>query len=105
MKKTFPLHVPGKEDPRVLEAIKLELTKYVKRERRKTLPPDVDFWDFQCKVGSDSQTATELPLNDIPKAIEAVALTEVSEVYVEIMAGPGYRVKKPSQAPYHRRES
>ena len=34
MKKTFQLHVPGKEDSRVLESIKLEITKYVKRERR-----------------------------------------------------------------------
>jgi hypothetical protein len=105
MKKTFPLHVPGKEDPRVLEALKLELTKYVKRERRKTLPPDVDFWDFKCKVGSNSETATELPLTDIPKAIEAASVAGASEVYVEILAGPGYRVKKPALAPYHRRES
>jgi hypothetical protein len=34
MKKTFQLHVPGKKDSRVLESIKLEITKYVKRERR-----------------------------------------------------------------------
>ncbi|MEI7962866.1 MAG: DUF6172 family protein [Verrucomicrobiota bacterium] len=101
MKKTFPLHVPGKEDPKVVEAIKLELTKYVKREKKKTLPPDVDFWHFSCKVGSDSQTAVETPLPEVPKAIEAVALTEAPEVYVEIMAGPGHREKKP----YHRRES
>ena len=47
MKKTFPLHVPGKEDPRVVEAIKVTLTKYVKRERRKKLPEGVDFWDFR----------------------------------------------------------
>ena len=105
MKKTFPLHVPGKEDPRVVEAIKLELTKYVKRERRKTLPPEVDFWHFSCKVGSDSQTAVETPLPDLPTAIESIARTEAAEVYVEILAGPGYRAKKSSPAPYQRRES
>ena len=105
MKKTFPLHGPGKEDPRVLEAIKLQLTKYVKRERRKTLPSEVDFWDFQCKVGSDSGSATEIPLPDVPKAVEAVALADGVEVYVEIMACPGYRVKKPASETYHRQES
>lgn len=105
MKKTFPLHAPGKEDPKVVEAIKLELTKYVKRERRKTLLPDVDFWDFHCKVGSDSETATEIPLPEVPKAVEAASLAGASAVYVEILAGPGYRVKKPSLAPYPRRES
>ena len=104
MKKTFPLHVPGKEDPKVVEAIKLQLTKYVKRERRKTLPPEVDFWNFHCRVGSDCQATTEIALPDVPKAIEAVALTGEAEVYVEILAGPGYRVKKPSSAPPQRRE-
>ena len=60
MKKTFPLHVPGKEDVRVVEAIKVTVAKYVKRERRKTLPEEVDFWDFQCKVGPDSESAAAL---------------------------------------------
>ncbi|MCE9587093.1 MAG: DUF6172 family protein [Verrucomicrobia bacterium] len=104
MKKTFPLHVPGKEAPRVLDAIKLEITKYVKRERRKTLPPEFDVWDFACKVGSDSGTATSIPLPEVPKAVESVALAGVDEVYVEIMASAGNRVKRPSSAPHHRRE-
>ena len=105
MKKSFPLHVPGKEAPKVVEAIKLELTKYVKRERRKKLPEGVDFWDFQCKVGSDSETATAMPLTDVPKSVEDVALTKAAEVYVEIMASPGHRVKKPFPATYQRRQS
>jgi hypothetical protein len=104
MKKTFPLHIPGKEDPRVLDAIKLEIIKYVKRERRKTLPPEFDVWDFACKVGSESGTATPIPLIDVSKAVEAVALAGGSEVYVEIMASAGNRVKRPSSAPHHRRE-
>lgn len=105
MKKTFPLHVPGKEDPRVVEAIKLELTKYVKRERRKTLPPEVDFWRFNCKVGSGSETPVATLLPDLPKAVEAIALAGATEVYVEIMAGPGHRVKKPFSESYQRREA
>lgn len=95
MKKTFPLHVPGKEDRRVVEAIKLEITKYVKRERRKTLPLGTDVWNFACKVGADSGSAAKIHLNDVPKAVEAVALAEEAEVYVEIMASAGNRVKNP----------
>ncbi len=105
MKKNFPLHLPGKEDLRVVEAIKLELTKYVKRERRKTLPQGVDFWDFSCKLGSDSVAATAIPLPDIPKALDAISLGEAAEVYVEILAAPGYRVKKPIPAAYQQRKS
>jgi hypothetical protein len=52
MKKTFQLKEPGKDDQRVLDAIKHEVRKYVKRERRKTLTTGVDFWDFDCKVGA-----------------------------------------------------
>lgn len=105
MKMTFPLHLPGKEGPKVVEAIKLELTKYVKRERRKTLPQGVDFWDFSCKVGSHSTTADEIPLPDIPKALDTISLGEAAEVYVEILAAPGYRVKKPIPAAYQQRKS
>lgn len=104
MKKTFPLHLPGKEDPRVVQAIKLELTKYVKRERKKKLPPGVDFWDFACKVGADSVAAAAIPLPDVAKAVESVALAEAAEVYVEILAFPGYRAKKTVPATYQRRE-
>ena len=105
MKKTFPLHVPGKEDPRVLDAIKLEITKYVKRERRKTLLPEFDVWEFACKVGSDSVTAALIPLPEVPQAVEVVAQAGGAEVYVEIMASAGNRVKRSSSAPHHRRET
>ena len=108
MKKTFPLHAPGKEDLRVVETIKLTLTKYVKRERRKKLPDGVDFWDFSCKVGSDSGTAVATHLSGVPKAVDAVALAseaEGAEVYVEIEACPGFRTKKPSRSPYPREDS
>jgi len=46
MKKTFNLTHPKIKVPRLVEAIKSEVKKYIKRERRKTLPPKVDFWDF-----------------------------------------------------------
>ena len=57
MKKTFPFKVPGIADPRVIESIKNDARKYVKRERRKTLPEGFDLWDFNCKVGPDSASA------------------------------------------------
>jgi len=102
MKKTFPLHVPGKEDVRVVEAIKVTVTKYVKRERRKTLPEGVDFWDFRCQVGPDGGTAAGTHLSAVPKAIEDIALSGAAEVYVEVLACSGHRAKKP---PYQREET
>ncbi|VVH58938.1 FIG00920191: hypothetical protein, partial [uncultured Gammaproteobacteria bacterium] len=48
MKKTFNFSHPKKQRPRVVEAIKYELKKYIKRERNKKRPEEVDFWDFDC---------------------------------------------------------
>lgn len=102
MKKIFPLHVPGMEDMRVAEAIKLTVTKYVKRERRKKLPEGVDFWDFNCKVGPGIGTASATHLAAVPKAVDAMALGGGVEVYVEVVSCPGLRAKN---APCQREEA
>ena len=101
MKKTLYLNILCKDSPRDVNAIKLELTRYMKRERRKTLPVGVDFWDFNCKVGPDSMTAAAVPLYDLAKEVETFALANVGAVNVEILASPGYRVKKNQPSAYH----
>ncbi|MGB8355983.1 MAG: DUF6172 family protein [Chthoniobacteraceae bacterium] len=91
MKKTFPLHIPDKTDSQVIEAIKVTLNKYVKRERRKALPEGTDRWDFQCRVGVTCETAQPCKLAEIPAGIDAAALAEQPEIYVEILAKPEVR--------------
>jgi hypothetical protein len=95
MKKTFQLHAAGKDDQRVVEAVKNEVRKYVKRERRKALPAGVDFWDFDCRVGSDPAAAAVKHLAEMAPAIDQAAKDGAVEVYVEILAKPGHRTKKP----------
>ena len=92
MKKTFPLHAPGKADPRVVEAIKHDVRKYVKRERGKTLPEGFDLWEFACKVGATGPTAEITPLNDVGATIDGVVSAGGTEVYVEIIAVAGHRI-------------
>ena len=94
MKKTFPLHAPGKADPRVVEAIKHDVRKYVKRERGKTLPEGFDLWEFACKVGATGPTAAITPLNDVGAAIDAIVNAGGTEVYVEILAVAGHRIPR-----------
>ena len=98
MKKTFPLQQPGKDPARVVDAVKGDVRKYVKRERRKSLPEGVDFWDFDCKVGPTSDESTSKHPAELTGAIDAVALTGATAVYVEILAKPGVRTKKPVEA-------
>lgn len=98
MKKTFPLHLPGHADQRVLEAIKGDVRKYIKREQRKALPTGVDFWDFACKVGQDQLEPVAKHSKEIIPAIDAAAKNEAKSVYVEILAIPGHRMKKAVEA-------
>lgn len=91
MKKTFPLSVPGHQPPRVIEAIKNDVRKYVKRERRKVLPEGVDFWDFNCKVGLDDAAPAPKHLEELTAAIDEAATRRCTSIYIEILAAPGHR--------------
>lgn len=92
MKKTFPFHVPGKADPRVIDSIKHDVRKYVKRERRKALPEGFTVWQFDCRVGARAETAEPVELDRVAAAIDAVAAAADSpHVYVEILARAGHR--------------
>lgn len=97
MKKTFALHLAGKDDQRVLEAVKNDIRKYVKRERRKALPEGVDFWDFDCKVGDLKTEPAVTHLAEVTDAIAAIAAQGGVEAYVEILAKPGRRMPKPAE--------
>lgn len=86
MKKTFPLKSPAKDDQRVIDAIKHEVRKYAKRERRKPLPEGFDLWELRCRVGSEPASAEGKPFKEIAAAIDAVAAAGGMAVYVEILA-------------------
>ena len=51
MKKTFVMTHPKIKVARLLEAAKHDVKKYIKREQKKELPENVDYWDFDCKYG------------------------------------------------------
>ncbi|QXD25142.1 hypothetical protein F7C95_04375 [Opitutia bacterium ISCC 51] len=86
MKKTFPLEAPNKKTPRVIDSIKHEVNKYVKRERNKKLPEGMHYWDFDCRVGTDSESAETTHIKTISKAIDSVTESQSGSVYVEVQA-------------------
>lgn len=94
MKKQFPLIHPKKQPMRQLEAVKAEISKYLKRERRKPLPDGVDFWDFDCRCGPDSAAAEPVHVAELPKRIEALQTDGAVACYLEILAKPGKRLKQ-----------
>lgn len=99
MKKTFKLSHPKIKLPRHIEAIKYEVKKYIKRERRKTLPPEVDFWDFDCRFGDDEASCEVIHLSAINKCISQAEAKQLESFYLEILVKPGHRRKKPTKEP------
>jgi hypothetical protein len=99
MKKNFPLQIEGKNPDRVLEAVKHEIRKYFKRERNRALPKDVDFWDFDCKVGLTADSATVVKVSAVIEGIDALVKEGAASVYVEILSKHGIRVIRPENDP------
>ncbi len=97
MKKTFKMTHQKIKTPRLVEAIKYEVKKYIRRERRKTLPPDVDFWDFDCRFGADEASSDVIHLSAINKSISQAESKQLESFYLEILVKPGYRSKKPKE--------
>lgn len=97
MKKTFLLNAAGKHPDRLLDAIKHDIRKYLKRERRRALPEGVDFWDFDCKFGLDAATAQVTHVAELIKLIDAAVKEGAQSFYLEILAKHGHRKARPVQ--------
>ncbi|MCJ0762974.1 DUF6172 family protein [Variovorax terrae] len=97
MKKTFQLTVEGKNRDRVLDAVKHEIRKYVKRERRRALPEGVDYWDFDCRFGATEDAAETVHFGEITNLIDAAAKASADAFYIEIHARHGHRKARPAE--------
>ena len=91
MKKRFNLTHPKIKVPRLVEGIKNEVKKYIKRERRKKLPPGVDFWDFDCRFGADEASSEVVHLSAINESISQAESSQLESFYLEILVKPGIR--------------
>ena len=69
MKKTFITTHKKIKTARLFEGFKHEISKYLKRERRKTLPDGYDYWDFNCRFGKDAEHSEAIHVSAINKSI------------------------------------
>lgn len=95
MKKTFKLSHEKIKLPRLVDSIKHEVKKYIKRERRRELPDDADFWDFDCRFGVDEASSEVIHMSEINKSISWAESEQLETFYLEIMAKPRRRNKTP----------
>lgn len=94
MKKTFSLHHEKIKQPRLVDAIKHEVKKYLRRERNKQLPKGADYWDFDCKYGSAKDYAEVIHVSQINKSIDDAVAKGLDSFYLEILAKTGHRTPK-----------
>lgn len=79
----------------MVASIKNDVRKYLKRERGKKLPEGADFWDFDCKVGK-AEPGTVTHVADLTAAIDKAFEESWPGIYIEILAKPGTRQRKPN---------
>lgn len=96
MRKTYPLRPEGKHPDRVLDAVKHDIRKYQKRERRRELPGGADFWDFDCRFGADKDSAQTVHPGELMNLLDALAKDGATQCYVELLAKPGARKPRPA---------
>jgi hypothetical protein len=94
MKKTFKLSHPKIKPARLVDSIKHEVKKYIKRERNKKLPENADFWDFDCKYGKTEEEAQDIHLTEINKCIDGAVSQELESFYLEMIVKEGSRQYK-----------
>ena len=95
MKKTFTLVHPKIKYARLVDAVRGDVKKYLKRERRKELPEKFEFWDFDCKFGPTAEEAKVIHVAEIGKFIDAAEVEQLKSFYVEILTKAARRTKKP----------
>lgn len=89
MKKSFDLTSPNKEPERQVDSVVHEIRKYIKRERKKPLPDDVDYWDFDCRIGNNAEDASEFKLDTLNASIDKFVQADKKTFYIELLSKPG----------------
>lgn len=87
MKKVFQIQQERIKPDRAVDAIKNELRKYAKREKKKELPnKKTMYWDFDCKFGKTAELATVCTFEEVSTKLNSVVEDGWKECYVEVMA-------------------
>ncbi|WP_185232764.1 DUF6172 family protein [Teredinibacter franksiae] len=86
MKKTFKLDHPRIKVARVVDSVRHDIRKFLKRERKKPLPSGAKYWGFDCKIGQSEETAVEIPLSSLTNNIDDLVENNIMTIYVEITA-------------------
>lgn len=85
MKKTFNLIHPKIKVPRVVDSVKHDIRKFLKKARSKPLPTGATYWGFDCKFGQSKETAVSVTPSSIMAGIDDLVANNIMTIYVDIM--------------------
>lgn len=91
MRKTYLLDIEGKHRDRVLDAVKHNIRKYVKRQRGQALPEGADYWDFDCRLGLSAEQAEPVHFGNLIAQVDALAAQGAPSFYLELLGKPAQR--------------
>ena len=86
MRQTFTFADSKHKPEQALAALKNKVRKYLKRERRKSLPEGADYWDFDCQVGETEGTSEALAVTEVITRMGDIFERGEPQVYIEILA-------------------
>ena len=95
MKKIFLIQEENKNSDRLVESIKHEIRKYLRRERGKALPEGADLWDFDCRFAVPPQEPAVVALADVMGLIDGAVAAQAGQFYLELLARPAQRPPRP----------
>ena len=95
MRKTYSFQAEGRHPDRVLESVKHDIRKYLKRERRRDLPEGADFWDFDCRIGADKDSSEGVLQSGLIAQVDDIAKGGAAQAYVEVLARAAQRPPRP----------
>ena len=84
MKKTYNLVHPKIKAPRIVDSIKHEIKKYQKKEISQSLPKDMKYWSFDCKIGQTEDSASAVPFAELSSSIDDLLQNNAKSIYVEM---------------------
>ena len=94
MNKTYKLIDEKRDKERVVDAIKHEVRKYIKREKNKVLPEGVDFWNLECKISKDKDALAFVEFPSLIKMIDTLVEEKAESLNIEILSFEGIRKPK-----------
>ena len=86
MKQTFKLDHPKIKAARIVDSIKHDIKKYLKKERSNPLPKGTKYWSFECKLGQSEETATIIPQTSLMSSIDDMVENTIMTIYIEMTA-------------------